>query len=177
MKRLQQMAPVLALALMGSGCGLVSTDFEGSVKILVEFFEAEDNSYSNIDRVDPNENADYRDNKDRIEEGELIGIDVTFVQLHPANQATTAVGQIDMKGADEADSDYVTAVGEWNGVNISQGASFPVALSPGAKTRVDELLFGDNAGPVDLRIVGTTDTATIGFTAEIEVRLKFTAGI
>ena len=172
------LAPFVVSALFGSaGCFLISADFEGDVKVRIPFRELQDTEYRGVETVDPNDYDDYRDNKDRIQEGELLGIDVTFVEVPSENAASFAVGQIDVKRADASDDEYITAVGEWNGVNIEQDNSFPVQLSPVAKGQVDELLFGSNPGALDLRIIGITDTATISFTAQVTIRLRFTAGI
>ncbi|MEO1334699.1 MAG: hypothetical protein AAFV29_03610 [Myxococcota bacterium] len=163
--------------LANTGCFLISADFEGDVNVLVDFLEQEDNTYSGTQTVDPNDYEEYRDNRDRIKDGELLGIDVEFVDVPPENDATYGVGRIDIKRAGEPDENYIETVGEWSGVNIVRGNSFPVELTPVAKGQVDELLFGSNPGALDLRIVGETDTATIAFTAQITIRLRFTAGI
>ena len=173
---LLSLAIVAAAALAGTGCFLISADFEGDVNVLVDFLETDDNTYSGVERVDPNDYEDYADNRDRIEEGEIIGIDVTFVDVPSINDATYARGRIDVKRADAPDSEYILAVGEWSGVNIVANNRFPVPLTAEGKAQVDEILFGDT-GPIDLRITGETDTATIAFTAQITVRLRFTAGI
>lgn len=169
---------IAAIGLMANtGCFLISADFEGDVKVQVDFLELDQNTYSGIQTVDPNEYEEYRDNRDRIEGGELLGIDVTFVDVPQNNDATFAVGRIDIKRAGDPDENYIETVGEWSGVNIAVGNSFPVDLTPTAKGQVDELLFGSNPGALDLRILGETDVAPIAFTAEITVRLRFTAGI
>ncbi len=176
--RLLTIVGLMTAVLLGAvGCGLISTDFEGDVSITLDFFEPDDNTYQGVERVDPNDYDDYRDNRDRIEEGEIIGITVTFVDVPPENAATYGFGQIDVKRADEPDSAYITAVGEWNEIPIATDNSFPVDLSPTAKGAVDDILFGSSPGAIDLRIVGFADTATISFTARITVELRFTAGI
>ena len=166
---------VLSMIVPMTGCGLICSDFEGNVRVDVTIVETDDNTYMGVVRVDPNDYEEYRDNRDRIENGEILGIDVTFVDVPAENQASFAIGQIDVKPADAPDSEFITAVGEWNGVNIAVNNSFPVSLTPTAKGRVDDILFGSGDPAVDMRIVGIADTATISFTAEIDVELGFSS--
>ena len=167
---------LVALATMvpATGCGLICSDFEGNVRVQVAILEEDDNTYMGVVRVDPNEYEEYRDNRDRIENGEILGITVNFLDVPANNQATFAVGQIDVKRADAPDTDFITAVGEWNGVNVTRGTSFPVSLTPTAKGQVDDILFSDE-GAIDLRIVGLADAAPIEFTAEVDVELGFSS--
>ena len=171
----RMLMPAAALAMVTStGCGLICSDFEGDVRVDVSVSDP-DSEYFSIETVDPNDYDEYADNRDRIENGEILGITVTFTSVPNTNAANYGIGQIDIRRADDPNADFVTAVGEWNGINIEVGNSFPVILAPDAKGQVDDILFGSNPGPVELRIAGIADQGPVEFTAEVEVQLGFSS--
>lgn len=178
---------VVAATVFATGCGLISADFEGDVRVTFDFDE-EGSRYEGFEFVNPDDYQDYADNKDRIKDGELIGMELAIIDVPQRNNARQIFGQVDVRRAgvtpDAPTPEFITAVAEWQGVDLVENNAVDIELSPAAKAQVDDLLFSDNAGPIDLRIVGTasiaidqTSTPTVAFTGQITIRLRFTAGI
>lgn len=186
---------LLTSSFVVSGCSLICSDFEGNV--IVEDIEVNetDNFYSETVTVDPNDFEDYRDNRDRIENGEILSIRVIFDDVPARNRAVYLVGQIDVKPAGAPESEFITAVAEWNDgsggekpVLVVENNFFEPDLKPTAKGQVDDIIFG-GGGAIDLRIVGFAYTAPtdddppnvdletlpVNFTVDIDVELGFSS--
>jgi hypothetical protein len=173
------LAALLLQGLAAAGCGLVSADFEGDVKITVEAGDPTDatKTYADIVTFDPEENQDYRDNKDRIKSGEVIGIELEFVRLHPDNRATIGFGQADVRKKREgAEDPWLEAVANWEGVQIVEGNKVRLTLPVEKQAALNKMLFEDS-GPLEFRLRGEADQGPVAFTVQATIFLRFTAGL
>ncbi len=177
-----RIALIATLALAGSsstGCDLVAADFEGDVKITVDVGDPDstETTYSDILSIDPEENEEYRDNKDRIKSGEIIGIELEFVELDPANRATLVVGQADVrKKVEGGDGPWTEGIGVWQGVQVVQGNKLRLTLPVERQAELNRILF-DEPGPLEIRLRGDADQGPFAAKVQVTVFLRFRAGL
>ncbi len=169
---------LLSASLLLGGCSLISADFDGQVEIEVEVND-EDSTYESIERVNPEDNEDYRKHKDKIDEGEIESLEITIIETGPAcgdngsagcNGARLVVGQVDIQGAN---GDWITGIGNWDGVEINVGNSFTVVVPIDKQEEINALL--KKGGEITLRIVGIADQGPVVMKLRIVVNLRFTA--
>lgn len=165
---------LVAGASANAGCGLISADFEGTVRILAQISGDDgQRTFESLEVVDPNSNEDYKNNKDKIQEGEITAIDVKITRVTPRNNATVVVGQVDVRktGAE----DWVQGVAEWEGVPVEQDNVFRLTLSPERQAELNKIVFEDE-GSIDMNIVGVADQEPVEFDVEITLLMRFVAG-
>ncbi len=166
---------LIAGASANVGCGLISADFEGTVTILAEVVGDDgQNTFESVEVVDPNENEDYRNNKDKIQEGEIVSIDVEITRIPPRNAATWVVGGVDVRK--EGAADWIQGVAEWEGVPVQQDNVFRLTLSPERQAELNKIVFEED-GPIEMNIIGVADQEPVEFDVKITLAMLFTAGL
>lgn len=162
-------------AAANAGCGLISADFEGTVKIIAEVVGDDgERTFESIEIVNPNDNEDYRNNKDKIQEGEITSIDVKIIRISDRNNAKVVVGQVDVRP--EGAAEWTEGVAEWNGVNVERDNVWRLQLSPERQAELNRIVF-ENDTPIEMNIVGIADTDPVDFEVEITLNMRFQAGL
>jgi hypothetical protein len=191
--------PLFALWVLVStpACSLLTSDFTANVDFTA-VIEDEDPFYNDFELFDPNDNEDFRDNKERIEDGKITRITITILTTEREgldHAATLGVGQIDIRGApedaetppaegfDPTDLDsipgepFIQAVARWNNpVALVGGESFDLDLNEDTLDEVHGLIF-ERAGPLEVRFLGLADTGPVNFEFEVEFELDFRANV
>ncbi len=166
---------LFAGASANAGCGLISADFEGTVRIIGEVVGDDgQRTFESLEVVDPNENEDYRNNKDKIEKGEIVSIDVKIVRISQRNNAKVVVGQVDIRK--EGAAEWVQGVAEWEGVPVEADNVFRLTLSPERQAELNKIVF-EEEGAIQMNIVGVADQEPVDFEFEMTLNMRFTAGI
>lgn len=175
------MKPIHALAFLAcaafgvSGCGIVSADFDGSVT-LDAFINSDpdETSFDGCVSFDPNEDDDFRENKDKLDGGIIRGIKLRITELNPPSSGSETnhegdfgVGQIDIRrNLDPGNPDptcepdpnnpFIEAAARWDPVPLEVGSEFELEIEQSVMDRVHALVFDDNA-PLEVRFVGISD--------------------
>jgi hypothetical protein len=165
------LAPLFALGL--GGCGLISADFEGQVKLVVDVND-DDSSYFAIKDVNPEDNQDYRDNKDKIREGRIDSIDLEFIQIGAENLSQIVVGQVDVRH--KGDTDWITGVGAWEGIQVIQGNKFRLNLAAEQQEAINKLVF-EEGGILEFQLAGVADQGPVKFQVQVVLNMTFTASL
>lgn len=187
---------VAALALMAwgsEGCSLTEASFDASVEVDA-VVDGTDAVFRECVTFDPNDSQDFRDNRDRIEEGRIANIRVQITNTGPRqpgprqHAATYGYGQIDVRPLVVTDQrDPVTncyireGAPEW--VSIAQWE--PVVLYPGEDPfepiidndgvgRLHEWVF-DQGQALEVFFDGTADRGPVNFDFKVRFDLEFTA--
>lgn len=164
----------VSFALVHAGCGLISADFDGTIKIQASVVGDDGQmTFESLELVDPNDNEDYRNNKDKIKEGEVYAIDMKVIRVPARNNANVVVGQIDVRPQGAAN--WMTAVGEWDGVSIQQDNTFRLMIDPEQQAELNRILF--EGTPIEMNIIGIADAEPVELDFEITVHIRFTAGL
>lgn len=166
---------ILSGASVNAGCGLISADFEGTVKILAEVRgDPGQRTFEKLEVVNPDDNEDYRNNKDKIEEGEITSIDVKITRIPANNRAQVIVGQVDVRK--EGAAEWTQGVAEWEGVPLVQDNVFRLELNAEKQAELNRIVF-EEPGPIQMNIVGIADQEPVEFDVEITLNMRFTAGL
>lgn len=174
--------PILATASVSNlGCGLLSADFEGQVKIEVSL-DDEDKEFFSIEKVNPEDNEDYRNNKDKISDGRIDSIDLEFTSVIPCiegqnagcNRSTLVVGQVDVRRA--GTEDWVAGVGAWEGIQVIEGNKFRLNLAVEQQEAINKLVF-EEGGELDVRLAGIADQGPVKFNVQVVLNMTFTASL
>ncbi len=167
--------PLVAL----SGCGLLTITFEED--LTGEFaLTSDDDRYAEVVSIDPNEYEEYRDNRDRIKAGELLGVEVAILEIGVDNAATMADGSlgIELPIPDSAEfgGARFSPLLTFEDLPVARGTVIDEELPEAARDLVEEILLDDSA-PLILELGGTTDEGPVAFRAEVTLRFRFTAGL
>ncbi|MGF1511358.1 MAG: hypothetical protein ACFB9M_17845 [Myxococcota bacterium] len=196
MRSLLSLASLTLMAFLFSACGSIKSDFDETIDFTAEIVDDEA-LYNDFELFDPNDNEDFRDNKDDIEDGQIRRITITILETFPfdpvlPHQADVGVGQIDIRAApedaevppaegfepnqlDEIPGDpFIQAVGRFDPVTLVPGESFDLDLNEEVLAEVHELLF-DRAGPMEVRFFGLANDGPVNFTFEVEILVTFKA--
>ena len=181
------LAPRLALSSLllasvaGSGCGLISADFEGDIKLRVSVGDPTDpdNRYEDLVVTDPEDNADYRENKDKIKSGQVTAVELEFINITPGILSNLVVGEAHVRKQREGQAPnegWVQAVGVWEGVQVIQGNKFRLTLPAEGQRHLNRIVF-DEPGPIELRLTGVADRGPVAFEVQVTLFMRFTAGL
>src|SRR5262245_50395542 len=119
---------LLCSAVAFSGCGIITKDLEGNVRFSFSI-DDEDDRYEDIVEFDPDSNQDVRENRDRIEEGNILSISINIVEIKTGNAARQVAGQVDVRAAGEGDDAWLMAVGQWSGIALYEDEAGDVPVS------------------------------------------------
>ena len=160
-------------------CSLFDSDFEGSVRLLFEVDDP-DNTYESVDLFDPNDNEDFRENRDRIRSGQIESMEFRFLDIEQANRANFVLGQADVRPVGEESTPWVEGVSAWEGVQVLDGNVFYVDIPGDRQAILTELIFEvdpDDLEPLEVRIDGRADDGPVRFNIQVTLNMSFTAGI
>lgn len=168
---------VLAAFLTTPACSLLETDFEGEVRLLFDVQDP-DATYQSIDLFDPNENQDFRDNRDRIQSGTVESIEFRFVDIGGDNLAQYVLGQADLRPAGEETAPWIEGVSAWGEVSVTRENVFIVDIPADRQEILTELVFeADEVDPLEIRIDGRANEGPVDFDIEAKLNMVFTAGL
>jgi hypothetical protein len=179
------MAAVMTAAAFGSGCSLFEAGFDASVEVDAAI-DGNDPFYNECTQFDPNESQDFRDNRDKIQEGRISNIRVEVTNVNSNDHAATfGLGQIDVRRLPEAGpvddqnciidgGEWITSIARWDPVPLVQGESFDLELDPLVIDQLHELVF-DQGAPLEVRVQGYADQGPVDFEFEVRFDLEFTA--
>ncbi len=131
-------------------------------------------TFESLEIVDPNSNEDYRNNKDKIQEGEITSIDVKIIRVSDRNQSKVVVGQVDVRP--EGAAEWTEGVAEWNGVSVERDNVFRLGLPTEKQAELNRIVF-ESGGPIEMNIIGSADSEPVDFEIEITLNMRFTAGL
>lgn len=175
--RVGALAMFAASTLLSSGgCGLISKDFEGQVEVVADV-DDEDREYYDTFSVNPDENEDVKNNRDKIESGEVTAIYMEIREVRAHNLATFVVGQVDVRSqvsGQAADANWITAVGKWDGIQLVPGNSFKLTVPLETQKQLNDLVFV-TGGPIEIRVQGFGDQGPVAFEFKVTLKLRFTA--
>ncbi len=175
--RAATLALISSLALSQAACGLVESDFEGKVRLTFQV-DDEDKVYKSVDMFDPNDNEDYRNNKDRIRAGRIDFMELEFVGIGQANQAQLVVGEVDVRDAGDETNPWKEGITAWEGIQVVQGNKFLIDLPADQQADVTKLVFErEGESPLELRIDGEADQGPVDFQIQVTLNMTFTAGL
>ncbi|MEM1024030.1 MAG: hypothetical protein AAGD10_16605 [Myxococcota bacterium] len=190
--RLAIIALLAPLALMSSACGIATADFSAGISFSADIDDP-DNFYDDFVLFDPNDSEDFRDNRDKIEDGKIRRISVIISRVRGGHEASLGVGQIDVRAApmdateppalqfldnpeDDPNGPFITGIARWDPVALVQGQSFDLKLDQGELGEIHDLIF-ERGGPLEVRFVGLADKGPVNFTFDVDVELDFTARV
>jgi len=174
-----------------SGCGIITTEFDGTVSIDAFITsDPDENFFKGCVGFDPNEDEDYRENKDRLDGGIIRAVFIEITDINPPDsgsdtphEANFGVGEIDIRrNADPSNPDptcdqeleerpFIEAAARWDPVRLAPGVRFPVELDQSVLKEVHRLIFDEQA-PLEVRFVGIADEQ-VNFAFEAEFDLEF----
>lgn len=169
----------VALGAAQPACSLLESDFEGSVTLNF-VVDDPDNIYQSIDMFDPNDNDDFRENRDRIETGTIESMELTFrnVRFSPENEATYVFGQADIRPAGDESAPWTEGVSAWETIAVVENNTFFVDVPADRQEVITDLVFeADESQPLEVRIDGAADQGPVLFDIEVRLNLVFTAGV
>lgn len=172
-----------------SGCGIITSEFDGAVTL--EAFINSDPDESFFDgcvSFDPNEDEDFRENKDKLDGGIIRRITISITDLDSptsdtVHEANYGVGQIDIRRNPEPSNDdptcdqnlqdqpFIEAAARWDPVPLQVGSSFDVEIEQSVMDEVHRLVFDEQA-PLEVRFVGIADDQ-VNFTFDVRFELEF----
>lgn len=163
-------------------CSLLESDFDTSVQLDFEVDDP-DRTYSSIDAFNPNDNDDFRENRDRIQDLRIESMEFVFLGIDPENEADLVLGQADVREAGEMDPEvnpWVEGVSAWEGVQVLSNNRFFVDVPGTRQEALTDLLLGVEPGDgnaLEVRIDGRADQGPVDFDIRVTVNLAFQAGI
>jgi hypothetical protein len=149
-----------------SGCGLLSQEFTGEVKIAFKVIN-EENTYASTFIFDPNDNEDVRENRDSIDRGQVTAITLLVTSINSGNEAQYGRGEL--KAND-------TVVSSFDLVPIVANESYRLSMTSAQRQFASELAF-DRNDPIEFDFVGSTDQGPIHLDAQAIFRLEFDASL
>lgn len=190
-------ACLLAAAVGASGCGIVTSEFEGSVTLDSYInSDPEETFFDGCVAFDPNEDEDFRENKDKLESGIVRRIVVQVTEVYPngdspnsatPHEADYGVGQIDIRrNPDPTNPDptcdqmlieqpFIEAVARWDPVPLEVGTEFDLEIEQSVMEDVHQLVFDDHA-PLEVRFVGISDDQ-VNFDFQVRFELEFDVSV
>ena len=172
----------LALATLAgtqTACSLFDSDFDGSVRLVFSISD-ETNTYEDNQLFDPNDNEDFRDNRDRIKDGVIESMEFQFPVIEAGNAANIIFGDVDVRPAGETSEDaWVQGVSAWEGVQVVSPSTYFVDIPGDRQQILSDLVFGAEPGEsqLELRIQGGADEGPVRFDIAVTLNLFFTAGL
>lgn len=174
------LALLTLLASSQTACSLFDSSFDGSVELLFDV-QDNDNLYQSIDLFDPNDNRDFRDNRDRIRTGTIRRMTFEFIDPIPsANAANFVLGRVDIRPAGEESSPWIEGVSAWAGVPVDVSSPFIVDIPADRQRVFTDLIFEvepDDQDPLEVRIDGRADQGPVDFSLRVTLEIAFTASL
>jgi hypothetical protein len=166
------------------GCSLVTTEIETDVRIS-GMVNGDDTQYFDQQTQDLLEIEDYKNNIDKIKNGEVYAFLIEFTNVYADNMARTVGGRVNVRVS--GSEDWIQGVAHWNPIYLgdetdpdrnSRLNSVYVEPEPEAATRLNEILFSQDPKPVDFQIEGFASDAPVHFDYRVTVyiRIKASAG-
>jgi len=186
--------PGLLLAAVGaSGCGIVTSEFDGSVTLdSFMYSKPDERFFDGCVSFDPNEDEDFRENKDKLESGIIRRITIQVTEVYRSgggpnssteHEADYGVGQIDVRRNPDPtnpnptcdrlleEQPFIEAAARWDPVPLERGANFDVEIDPSVMEEVHSLVF-DQQAPLEVRFVGIADEQ-VNFDFQVRFELEF----
>jgi hypothetical protein len=128
---------------------------------------------------------DYKNNIDKIKNGEVYAFLIEFTQVYDDNMARTVGGRVNVRVS--GSEDWIQGVAHWNPIYLGDDTdpdrnsrlnSVYVEPEPEAAGKLNEILFNDNPKPVDFQIEGFASDTPVHFDYRVTVyiRIKASAG-
>lgn len=156
-----------SFALFGfSGCGLISQEFTGDVKIGFSV-DNEQNTYDKSFVFDPNDNEDVRENRDSIDRGQVVAISLAVRQLRAPNAAQYGRGELKADGFIVSTFDLVPLV---------PNETYRLSMTSEQRQFISELAF-ERFEPIEFDFTGSTDAGPVHLDAEAVFHLEFEASL
>lgn len=189
MRRLIAPAFLLGAAVGLSGCGIVTSEFDGTVRIDAFIYSDPDETFfDGCVAFDPNEDEDFQENKDKLDGGLIrrITLEITDIDTPESptpHEANYGVGQIDIRRNEDPSNEdptcdqnlegnpFIEAAARWDPVPLSVGTRFDLEIDQAVMGEIHRLVFDDKA-PLEVRFVGIADEQT-NFEFEAEFELEF----
>ncbi|MCK6547226.1 hypothetical protein L6R52_15350 [Myxococcota bacterium] len=189
-RALSSLGIVTLLATGATGCGIVSKDLEGEVRFSFEVDGDEGApEYDEIVTFDPNSNEDVKNNRDKVEAGQVVQIALELTEVDATNKAKIVAGQVFVKPTTAGDDQWLQAVGQWSGIplyddvgNPAIGQVFVLEIPLATQARLSELVF-ENRDSIDFKIqgIGYDDylqpASPTRLKGEVNVKLDFTVSV
>lgn len=168
------------------GCSLVTTEIETDVRVSGTIEGTETQVYD-LHTQDLLEIEDYKNNIDKIKNGEVYAFLIEFTQVYDDNNARTIGGRVNVRVAGTGDDAWIQGVAQWNPVYLGDETdpdrnqrlnSIYLEPEPEAALRLNEILFNDDPKPVEFQIEGFASDAPVHFDYRVTVyiRIKASAG-
>ena len=149
-----------------SGCGLLSQEFTGEVKIGFSV-DNDSNTYDSNFTFDPNENEDVRENRESIDRGQVTAVTLMVTSIRNGNLAQYGRGEL------KADN---VVVSTFDLVPIVANESYRMSMTSEQRQFASELAFDRNA-PIEFDFTGSTDSGPIHLDAQAIFTLEFEASL
>lgn len=164
--RLQLLLFASASLLGLSGCGLLSQEFTGDVKVAFSV-DNEQNTYDSSFVFDPNENEDVRENRDSIDRGQVTAISLVVRSLRAENKAQYGRGELKAAGIVISTFDLVPLVAN---------EVYRLSMTSEQRQLASELAF-ERTEPIEFDFIGATDQGPVHLDAEAIFKLEFDASL
>jgi hypothetical protein len=180
---------LLAIGSMGisiQSCSLITTEVEVDVKISGEVTGSETDVFDN-DVIDLLTIDDYKNNIDKIKQGEVYAFLIRFTRVHDDNRAAFVSGRVNVRWADSNDP-WIEGVAKWTPVYLGNIEKDPMANNrlneiyvepdPTTVKALNRILFANPPRPVEFQVEGFANDAPVHFDYEVTayIRLKAKAG-
>lgn len=167
----------LGVGLLGSGCSLFDSDFDGQLTVRVQIQDPDRDYESDDDRFNPNDDEDYRENRDRVKDVVIDSLLFTLTDVPNSNIAEVIAGQVDV--VNEATGSIVPGVSAWEGVQVVQGNQYFVSVPSTRQEELSELVLGVDPGSEGLLLIvkGEANASPVDLQMDVTLNFFFTAGI
>jgi hypothetical protein len=169
-------------ALFLCGCSLVTVEVETDVRVSGEVMGTDTVVYDNFVQ-DLLEIEDYKNNIDKIKNGEVYAFLIEFTQIYDDNNARTVGGRVNVRLAD-TDGPWIEGVAQWNPIYIGNSSDpdknnrlNSVYVEPNASTRkaLNAILFSKDPKPVEFQVEGFASDAPVHFDYRVTVYIRIKA--
>lgn len=156
-----------SMSLLGlSGCGLLSQEFTGDVKVGFSV-DNEQSTYDSSFVFDPNENEDVRENRDSIDRGQVTAISLVVRALRADNRAQYGRGELRIDD---------TVISTFDLVPLVPNEVYRLSMTSAQRQFASELAF-ERFEPIEFSFTGSTDRGPVHLDAEAIFKLEFDASL
>lgn len=165
---------VSALFLTVASASCLTTAFDGTIAVE---FEVKNNAsdYANTFKVNPNDDKDIRNNRDKIKQAKVSRLVLTILSVGAGNAARFGSGEVYARvaGQDWPAETRDNAVAVFDNAPVVEGQQFVLAVSDEQNARLSKLIFPSEAlSEIDVKVNGRTDGAPLNFRARLSFDLK-----